>query len=44
MFLGTNVASEKTAAVEGTVGELRHDPFAMLPFRGYNALRVQDGA
>jgi phosphoenolpyruvate carboxykinase (GTP) len=36
VFLGVNVASEKTAAAEGTVGELRHDPFAMLPFCGYN--------
>jgi phosphoenolpyruvate carboxykinase (GTP) len=36
VFLGTNVASEKTAAAEGQVGELRHDPFAMLPFCGYN--------
>ena len=36
MFLGANIASEKTAAAEGTVGELRHDPFAMLPFCGYN--------
>ena len=36
MFLGANISSEKTAAAEGKVGELRHDPFAMLPFCGYN--------
>src|SRR5439155_11902817 len=36
VFLGANVASEKTAAAEGKVGELRRDPFAMLPFGGHN--------
>ena len=36
VFLGSIMSSEKTAAAAGTVGELRFDPFAMLPFTGYN--------
>lgn len=35
-FLGTSVSSETTSAAAGEIGKLRHDPFAMLPFCGYN--------
>lgn len=35
-FFGSIIASEKTAAAAGKIGDLRRDPMAMLPFCGYN--------